>query len=142
MSDEVTILTAEDDHGHAMLIQRNLKRAGITNPLIHFPDGQAILDFFWGEDAKFERGKSYLVLLDIRMPKVDGIEVLKRLKENELYRRIPVIMLTTTEDPKEVEMCHDLGCNSYVVKPVDYEKFVQAIRNLGLFLTVVKVPLI
>jgi CheY-like chemotaxis protein len=74
------------------------------------------------------------------MPKVDGVEVLRRLKADPELRKIPVIMLTTTDDPREVDRCHALGCNSYIVKPVDYEKFAEAIKNLGLFISLVKVP--
>jgi CheY-like chemotaxis protein len=82
----------------------------------------------------------YLVLLDIRMPKVDGIEVLRRLKGDEKLRKVPVIMLTTTDDAREVDRCHQLGCNVYIQKPVDYDKFAEAIRRLGLFVTLLVVP--
>jgi DNA-binding NarL/FixJ family response regulator len=82
----------------------------------------------------------YLLLLDIRMPKVDGIEVLRQVKEHPHLRRVPVIMLTTTDDPREVERCHLIGCSNYMVKPVDYDKFSEAIKNLGLFISLVQVP--
>jgi CheY-like chemotaxis protein len=82
----------------------------------------------------------YLLLLDIRMPKIDGIEVLKRIKDDDELRKIPVIVITTTDDPREVERCHALGCSNYIVKPVDYEKFVETIRQLGFFLLVVEFP--
>jgi CheY-like chemotaxis protein len=81
-----------------------------------------------------------LLLLDIRMPKVDGVEVLRQLKEDPLLRKIPVIMLTTTDDPREVERCHLLGCSNYIVKPVDYESYASAVNNLGHFILLVKVP--
>jgi CheY-like chemotaxis protein len=80
------------------------------------------------------------VLLDIRMPKVDGIEVLRRLKGDPQLRKLPVIMLTTTDDSREVELCHELGCNVYIQKPVDYDKFSEAIRRLGLFVMLLLVP--
>ena len=97
----------------------------------HFRDGQAILDFFFkGRPGSTE---SFLILLDIRMPKVDGIEVLRRLKADPELKKISVIMLTTTDDSREVERCHQLGCSVYVQKPVDYDKFAEAIRRLGLF---------
>jgi CheY-like chemotaxis protein len=142
---EVIIIIVEDDEGHATLIRRNLERAGINNPIIHIPDGQAALDFFFGnrqagEMPAFDAEGSYLLLLDIRMPKVDGVEVLRRIKLEKNLARIPVIMITTTDDPREVANCHAAGCNNYVVKPVDYGKFVDAIRQLGLFLLVVEVP--
>mgnify|MGYP006297813709 CR=1 FL=1 len=143
---EVVILIAEDDDGHAALIERNLKRAGLHNDLIRFADGQAVLDFLFGKNnAAQEAGvrvpeTAYLLLLDIRMPKVDGVEVLRRVKETPGLRRMPVIMITTTDDPREVERCHELGCSSYITKPIEYEKFVKAIRQLGLYLMVVQVP--
>ena len=138
---EMTILIADDDTGHAKLVERNLRRAAVPNSIERFEDGQQILDFL------FQRGRrraltegAYLVLLDIRMPKVDGIEVLRRLKASAELRRIPVIMLTTTDDPREVIRCHDLGCSNYIVKPVDCEKFAEAIHRLGHFVTLVEVP--
>jgi CheY-like chemotaxis protein len=144
MEKEVIILIAEDDDGHATLIQRNLKRAGIVNEIIRFKDGQEVLDYLFqkGEGAKRESGKSLLLLLDIRMPKVDGVEVLKQVKANEELKKLPVMMITTTDDPREIEHCHKLGCNNYVTKPIDYEKFVAAVRQLGLFLLIVHVPAI
>jgi CheY-like chemotaxis protein len=142
MEKEVIILIAEDDDGHATLIQRNLKRAGIINEIIRFKDGQEVLDYLFqkGEGAKREKGKALLLLLDIRMPKVDGVEVLRRVKADEELKKMPVMMVTTTDDPREIENCHKLGCNNYVTKPIDYEKFVEAVRQLGLFLLIVHVP--
>ena len=139
---EVIILIAEDDEGHATLIKRNLKRAGIANEFMHFSDGQEALDFLFkhGSGPKRESGKAYILLLDIRMPKVDGVEVLRQLKADEELKKLPVIMITTTDDPREVENCYSLGCSNYIAKPVDYEKFVDVIRQLGLFLLVVEVP--
>ena len=141
MKKEVVILIAEDDEAHVTLIQRNLKRAGITNEQLLFKDGQETLDFLYGRgERQRTHGTSYLMLLDIKMPRVDGIEVLRQVKEDPDLKRMPVIMVTTTDNPREVDRCHELGCSSYVAKPVDYEKFVEAIRRLGLFLLVVEVP--
>ena len=142
MHKEVVVLIAEDDEGHAGLITKNLTRAGIANQVMVFRDGQEVLDFLFeqGEGPYIEHDRAYLLLLDIRMPRVDGVEVLRRMKADPRLRRIPVIMITTTDDPKEVEFCHDLGCSNYITKPVDYENFMHAIRNLGLFLAVVQVP--
>jgi CheY-like chemotaxis protein len=133
-----TILIVDDDEGHAILIRENLEAAGLTNAIEHFRDGQALLDFF----ATRPRGnhRSYLVLLDIRMPKIDGIEVLRRLKADPELSKLPVIMLTTTDDTREVERCYELGCSVYIQKPVDYERFAEAIRRLGLFVTLVLLP--
>ena len=144
MKKEVIILIAEDDMGHAKLIEKNLQRAGILNGIFHFKDGQEILDFLFrnGEGPHRKSGVAYLLLLDIRMPKVDGVEVLKKIREDKELRKMPVIMLTTTNDPREVENCHAFGCNNYIVKPVDYDDFVDAMRKLGLFLMVVEIPVI
>ncbi|MEG3640943.1 response regulator [Magnetococcus sp. PR-3] len=142
MNNEVTILIAEDDSGHAGLIRKNLKRAGISNNLHHFKDGQEVIDFLFclGEGPHREKGEAYMLLLDIRMPRMDGVEVLKRIKEDRALRKLPVMMLTTTDDPREIEKCYDLGCSNYITKPIDYDKFVEAIRSLGLFLSVVQIP--
>ena len=139
---EVIILVAEDDQGHARLIEKNLTRAGLRNRIVRFDNGQAVLDFLFrnGTGPQRRSDTPYLLLLDIRMPQVDGIEVLRKIKNHEELRKIPVIMLTTTDDPREVERCHAIGCASYIVKPVDYEKFAEAINNLGLYLSLVKVP--
>jgi CheY-like chemotaxis protein len=136
------ILIVDDDEGHAILVRENLEAAGLNNQIQHFRDGQAVLDFFFGQPAKATRPAEhvYLVLLDIRMPKVDGIEVLRRLKADPELRKLPVIMLTTTDDAREVERCHQLGCNVYIQKPVDYDRFAEAIRRLGLFMTLLLVP--
>jgi CheY-like chemotaxis protein len=142
MNREVVILVAEDDEGHAGLIRKNLARAGITNELMHFRDGQEISDFLFkrGEGPHRQSGVSYILLLDIRMPKLDGTEVLRQIKSDPELKKIPVIMITTTEDPREVERCHMLGCSNYITKPVEYEAFVNAVRQLGLFLAVVQIP--
>ena len=142
MSKEVVILIAEDDAGHARLIEKNLSRAGMHNRLQRFQNGQEILDFLFRHGSGPQRcgDTPYLLLLDIRMPKVDGVEVLRQVKEDETLRKLPIIMLTTTEDPREVQRCHSLGCNSYIVKPVDYEKFAEAIQKLGLYVSLVQVP--
>jgi CheY-like chemotaxis protein len=142
MNNAPVILIVEDDEGHAILVRQNLEAAGLNNQVEHFRDGQAVLDFFFKPGAKpaAARGGMYLVLLDIRMPKVDGIEVLRRLKADPELRKLPVIMLTTTDDVREVERCHQLGCSVYIQKPVDYDKFTEAIRRLGLFMTLLLVP--
>jgi len=139
---EVTILLAEDDEGHAGLIMKNLARAGLRNEILHFRDGQEILDFLFhrGNGRKREKNTPYVLLLDIRMPKVDGVQVLARVKADSEVRKMPVIMITTTDDPIEVEKCHSLGCSSYITKPIEYEAFINAIRHLGLFLAVIQVP--
>lgn len=142
MRSEVVIILAEDDEGHATLVEKNLRRAGISNEIIVFPDGHETLDFLQrrGKEPHRVIGGYYLLLLDIRMPRVDGVEVLRRLKQDAELTKIPVIILTTTDDPREVEECHSLGCSNYITKPVNYDKFVAVIRQLALFLLVVEVP--
>jgi CheY-like chemotaxis protein len=142
MTPEAVLLIAEDDEGHAELIVRNLRRAGIANKVIQFPDGQEVLDFFLakGDGPHAEKDVSYLLLLDIRMPRVDGLEVLRRLKKESAFASVPVTMITTTDDPRDIQDCHDLGCSSYITKPVDYELFVETIQTLGHFLKVVTIP--
>jgi CheY-like chemotaxis protein len=135
---EVTIILAEDDDGHATLVERNLRRAGIDNGFTRLRDGQEALDFLLRPDAP--NGDSCVLLLDIKMPRVDGVEVLRRLKGDPRTAIIPVVMLTTTDDPREIERCYQLGCNVYITKPVDYEHFIEAVKRLGFFLRVVKVP--
>jgi CheY-like chemotaxis protein len=138
MTTSPTILIADDDEGHAILIRENLEAAGLRNPIRHFRDGQAVLDFLLRDPARADG--PFLVLLDIRMPKVDGIEVLRRLKADANLRKVPVIMLTTTDDAREVTRCHELGCNVYLQKPVDYDRFSDAIRRLGQFVPLLHGP--
>ena len=142
MTQEVTILIVDDDAGHARLIEKNLQRAGLHNPVLRFGDGQEILDFLFcrGPGPHRMLDGHYLLLLDIRMPKVDGIEVLRQIKKDPRLCKLPVSMLTTTDDPREVGRCHELGCSNYLVKPVDYEKFSEAVKQFGLFIGLVEVP--
>jgi CheY-like chemotaxis protein len=138
MTTSPTILIVDDDEGHAILIRENLEAAGLRNHIRHFRDGQAILDFFFKDPPRVS--DTYLILLDIRMPKVDGIEVLRRIKADPALRKLPVIMLTTTDDSRDVVRCHELGCNVYMQKPVDYDRFSEAIRRLGQFVPLLHVP--
>ncbi len=142
MTREVLILIADDDAGHARLIEKNLQRIGLHNPIQRFANGQEVLDFLFcrGTGSKRAKDTPYLLLLDIRMPRVDGVEVLRQVKADPELRKLPVIMLTTTDDPREVSRCHGLGCSNYIVKPVDYEKFSEAVKQLGLFISLVQVP--
>ncbi len=134
----VTILLAEDDDGHAELIRELLKEVGVKNPLTRFHDGQEVLDFFKDRDSLLNN--SYLLLLDIRMPRVNGVDVLRHMKADDLLKDIPVIMLTTTDDPREVQNCYQLGCNCYVTKPIEFGQFTSVLKQLGLFLLIVQVP--
>jgi CheY-like chemotaxis protein len=142
MNPAPVILIVDDDEGHSILVRENLVAAGLNNRIEHFYDGQAALDFFFNPQAarRCDPEQTYLILLDIRMPKVDGTEVLRRLKLDPELRKVPVVILTTTDDAREVEKCHLLGCNVYIQKPVDYDKFAEAIRRLGLFITLMMLP--
>jgi CheY-like chemotaxis protein len=138
MSNPVRIIMIEDDQGHARLIEKNIRRAGISNEIVAFEDGGAALDFFFGPDA-LSQGP-LLILLDLNLPDMSGIDILSRVKADERLRRAPVVILTTTDDKTEIQRCYDLGCNVYITKPVEYEAFAQAIRQLGLFLAVIQAP--
>lgn len=138
----VTILLVEDDDGHSYLIAENLLRGGVKNPVIKIADGLDAVDFLFcrGKYAGEKLPSPLLVLLDLNLPGKDGHLILKEMKENEATKRIPVIILTTTEDAREIKECYDLGCNVFMTKPVDYSKFGEAIRKLGLFIEVVQIP--
>lgn len=132
-------MIAEDDENHALLIRKNLKRVGLTNEVLHFFNGQEVLDYFFST-LENPTGHRHILLLDVKMPRVDGIEVLKTMKSHPELKKIPVIMLTTTDNPDEIQECHRLGCNSYIIKPVNYEKFMEVLNRLGTFLKIVKIP--
>ncbi len=138
----VTILLVEDDPGHAVLIEKNLRRAGIANTIVAVDDGQKAVDFLLNGDGceNGEHQEPLVILLDLNLPVLDGYQVLKIIKDNEHTRQIPVVILTTTDNPAEVAKCYELGCNVYVTKPVEYEAFSRAIQNLGLLLSVITVP--
>jgi len=146
MLENTVILIAEDDAGHFALLKKNLWRSCVANDIIQFKDGQEVLDFLFREGSGPVREDNcrYVLFLDIRMPKVDGKEVLRRMKKDEELKKIPVIMLTTTDDTSEITRCYDMGCSFYVVKPADYNMFMDAVNNLGTLLSLqgVSVPLV
>lgn len=139
----ILIMLVEDDEGHQLLIKENLRAGGIINDVVHMGNGQDALDYLmrrgqWQDPAKSPRPG--LILLDIKMPKVDGFSVLEKIKADPQLRLIPVLMLTSTDDQVEVNRCYQLGANSYVVKPIQYEEFQQRVKSLGLFLDIVRFP--
>ncbi len=138
----VAIIMIEDDEGHARLIEKNIRRAGVTNEIISFRDGTSGVNYLLGSDGsgRVAIGRPSLVLLDLNLPDMTGIDILARLKANEHTRRTPVIVLTTTDDAREIQRCYDLGANVYITKPLNYESFANAIRQLGLFLSVMQIP--
>lgn len=136
---QVTILMVEDDEGHARLIEKNIRRAGVMNEIVHASDGNAALEHL--AEAVRTPDRSFLVLLDLNLPDMSGTAILEHLKSTPALRRFPVIVLTTTDDEREIQRCYDLGANVYITKPVDYEAFTAGIRQLGLFLAVMQVPI-
>ena len=142
MSTPVTIIMIEDDEGHARLIERNIRRSGVNNAILPFTNGTDALRYLFGGDGSglAHKGEALLVLLDLNLPDMTGIEILRRVKESRHLKATPVVVLTTTDDSVEIKRCYELGCNVYVTKPVNYESFANAIRQLGLFFSVIQVP--
>jgi CheY-like chemotaxis protein len=136
----VNIIMIEDDEGHARLIEKNIRRAGISNELCHFADGTSALDYLFNHAKGPMHSGPALVLLDLNLPDMSGLDILGKLKGHDKLKRTPVVVLTTTDDKIEIERCYDMGANAYITKPVNYESFADAIRQLGLFLSVIQVP--
>lgn len=141
-ADHVTIVMIEDDEGHARLIERNIRRAGVNNEIIPFANGTSALEYLLGPDGTGAANarRALLVLLDLNLPDTTGVAILEKLKSNPNLKRSPVVILTTTDDEREIQRCYDLGANVYITKPVNYEGFANAIRQLGLFVSVMQVP--
>jgi CheY-like chemotaxis protein len=142
MSKPVTIIMIEDDEGHARLIERNIRRSGVNNEIVPFTNGTEAVNYLFGKDGTGEqhKGNALLILLDLNLPDMTGIDILRRVKENKFLKYAPVVVLTTTDDSQEIKRCYELGANVYVTKPVNYENFANAIRQLGLFFSVIQVP--
>lgn len=142
MNAPVTIVMIEDDEGHARLIERNIRRSGINNEIVPFANGTDALKYLLGRDSKgvVRKGESLLILLDLNLPDMTGLDILRQVKESSNLKCVPVVVLTTTDDAQEIKRCYELGCNVYITKPVNYENFAHAIRQLGLFFSVIQVP--
>jgi len=138
----VTIVMIEDDEGHARLIEKNIRRAGVNNEIIPFTNGTEALTFLFGADGSGDvsSGRSLLILLDLNLPDMTGVDILDKVKSNVHTKRSPVVVLTTTDDSREIQRCYDMGANVYITKPVNYDGFANAIRQLGLFFSVMQVP--
>jgi two-component system response regulator len=133
---EVEILLIEDNMNDAEMTIRSLTKNNILNPLMHVKDGEEAIDFLFGTGSYSDRDTSvqpHLILLDLKMPKVNGIDVLKKLKASELTRRIPVVVLTSSNENPDIKECYALGANSYIVKPVDFDSFSRSISQLGFY---------
>lgn len=139
--DSVTILIVDDDPGHVELVRRHLRRAAVTNPLESIPQGRAALDYVFRRGPGAERAARVLILLDLNIAgSIDGFEVLRQIKADPSTRHIPVIVLTTADDPRDVDRCYQLGCNLYVTKPVDPGAFNESIERLGMMLSSASLP--
>ncbi len=138
----VTIIIVEDDPGHSKLIEKNLRRGGLENPIKAFENGQQALDYLkrQGDFEGHPLSQSNLLLLDINMPVMNGVELLRILKQDSQLREIPVIILTSTDDQREIDECYSLGCNLYVPKPIEFDRFSDAVRKLGLMIGLIAVP--
>jgi CheY-like chemotaxis protein len=139
MGNETVLLFAEDNPGHFALIESHFARMGVMNRMLWFQDGQEILDFFFNPNGtpKDHGVTNFVLFLDINMPKIDGLDVLKRIKQSESLKKTHVIMLTTTDDHEEIELCYNMGCSAYIVKPLKYSCYIDAMKKAGLFPTVV-----
>lgn len=135
----IKILLVEDDPGHALLIQKNLRRSGITNEILLIDNGQSAMDYLSANPCELGRHEGLLILLDLNLPVLSGYEVLERIKSDEEMKKIPVVILTTTDIPQEIARCYELGCNIFITKPIQYDEFCTTVRNLGLLLSIIKV---
>ena len=130
MNEDIIILIAEDNRGHYILAEHCLRNAGFSNRIIWLTDGQHLYDFLYseGNGPKLTSDHKYILLLDIRMPKIDGIQVLESIKNDENLRNIPVVVVSTSDNPTYVKRCKELGCSAYIVKPLG-EDFIEAVQN-------------
>ncbi len=138
---DISILLVEDNDGHAKLIERNLRKVSLLNPIVRAADGIEALEILQGTDSDTTKPSlPRLILLDIDMPRMDGIEVLSRIKADDRLRKTPVIMLTSTDSQAEIDRCYQAGANGYVSKPVDITNLGEKLRRLGLYLEIVELP--
>ena len=129
MTTAVEILLVEDNPQDAELAIRALRKNHLANHLLHLDDGQEALDYLFNESNEMPR----LILLDLKMPRVDGLEVLRTLKKDEKRKLIPVVVLTSSKEERDIVESYKLGVNAYIVKPVDFDQFVKAVTQVGMF---------
>jgi CheY-like chemotaxis protein len=142
MTDTLCVLIGEDDDGHATLVRRNLRRAGLRGTPVHVRDGQEVLDYIHRRPPWADRGPhpALVLLLDLNMPRLGGLDVLRRIKTDDALARIPVFILTTTDNPTELDRCYSMGAAACIVKPLEYSAFSDAVFRLAQFLMTVRVP--
>ena len=134
--DEIEILLVEDNPNDAELTLRALKKSHLANKIVTLKDGVQALDFLFanGEYAfRKDQNVPRVIFLDLKLPRLNGLEVLQKIKNDEKTRQIPVVVLTSSREDRDIEKCYELGVNSYIVKPVDFKNFMEAITNLGLY---------
>ncbi|MBA3681819.1 MAG: response regulator [Bacteroidetes bacterium] len=134
--DDIEILLAEDSMNDALLTIRGLTNSGLANKLHHVKDGAEALEFIFGLGKYSSRNpqkRLKLILLDLKMPKVSGMQVLEKIKSNEEFKSVPVVILTSSKEDPDIQNCYKLGANSYIVKPVESDNFFQAINQLGMY---------
>ncbi|MDD2996757.1 MAG: response regulator [Paludibacter sp.] len=134
----IRILITEDDDGHAELITEGLRDTGVSNEIMRFNDGLELWEFL-NENLKNPLEEDFLILLDINMPRMNGVETLEHIKKHPNMKDIPVIMLTTTDDQREIDKCYQLGCNVYITKPINFTLFAETLKRIGLFIQIMKV---
>jgi two-component system, response regulator len=140
MRSEIQILLVEDNSSDAEMTIASLKKNGLANKLLHVKDGAAALDYIFAEGKYAGRqveDTPKVILLDLKMPKVNGIEVLEKIRADERTKRIPVVVLTSSKEDPDIHKCYNLGANSYVVKPVEFDKFQKAISDMGFYWMIV-----
>ena len=140
---EVEILLVEDNPNDAELTLRALKKNKLANHVAHVSDGAEALDFIFARGAFKDRdieSRPRVIFLDLKLPKVDGLEVLRAVKNNERTRTIPVVVLTSSKEERDIVESYRLGVNSYIVKPVDFDKFLESVRDLGLYWLLLNQP--
>ncbi|WP_276502760.1 response regulator [Terrimonas pollutisoli] len=134
--DQIGILFVEDNHHEAELTIRSLQKHNLANTVKHIDDGAEALDFIFSRGVYANRQNSpqpKLIILDLKLPKVDGLEILRQLKSHEETKKIPVVVLTSSKEERDVIESYKLGVNSYIVKPVNFETFTKAVADLGLY---------
>jgi two-component system response regulator len=143
MKSEIDVLLVEDNESDAEMTIRALNKNHLANRLLHLCDGAEAIDFLFAQGAYSEREMENIpkvILLDLKMPKINGIEVLKKIKSDVRTKKIPVVVLTSSKEDPDIEQCYELGANGYVVKPVEFDQFRKAISDLGLYWLIVNQP--